>query len=214
MKGKRKVEEPQGNAFNHSVLIKAALHKAQAALQSGVSNHTVEESKGTQRAREGNTGHKEIILTDEDIKDVELLGCVLTKENLAALLGVSTKTLFNICKRDDRVDTAVTRGRAALEFMAASELFTHAFVNKNLAALLFLLKTKFHWREKGDHDVNASIEQQPTKIEIILKPNDHIRIEEPTPIIEPDKPIIDDVIIEDINDDSCIETYKNPSYNY
>ena len=107
-------------------------------------------------------GAPEIVLTDEQIVEVEELAAYLTVEDLSDYFGFSHDTFNRLRKRDDRVLRAYKKGRACKKI-----IFAKAYEEKSLgintkfdaegkilptkgdmAGLIFFLKTQCQWSEK------------------------------------------------------------------
>lgn len=70
--------------------------------------------------------------------------------DMAALMGVSTSTFYNIMRRDPRVAIAYRRGLAQTNREASSSL-REKVLEGNLSATIFWLKSKAGWRDRDDH---------------------------------------------------------------
>ncbi len=53
----------------------------------------------------------ERVFTDEEIEEIKELAPVITQDQLAEYFSITSKTLRDIFKRDERVFTAYTRAR-------------------------------------------------------------------------------------------------------
>lgn len=72
-------------------------------------------------------------------------------EGIAAALGITRQTLASVRGRQPELDLAICAGLAGLETELVGTL-TKAARNKYAPAAMFLLKTKFGYREKGSDD--------------------------------------------------------------
>jgi len=89
-----------------------------------------------------------IVLTDEQLIEVQALAAVLTTEQIADYLGISRRTFFNILDRQDGVRALYKKGRARQIAAMAVNLVSQA-KKGNVAANIFYLKTQAGWREVG-----------------------------------------------------------------
>ena len=94
-------------------------------------------------------GRPLIVLTDEQIVQVEALAAYLPIDMIADYLGIHQTTFNELKKRDERISHAYARGRAkAIGSMAQS------LVKKGLGgdtpAMVFYLRTQGKWKEETD----------------------------------------------------------------
>lgn len=92
-------------------------------------------------------GRQEIVLTPEQIKEVEAKSETLTCEQIADYFGISHVTFQNIRKRQPEVYFAYKRGRAKVIDEIASSLITNAKAG-DTPSQVFFLKTQAGWREQ------------------------------------------------------------------
>jgi hypothetical protein len=110
-------------------------------------------------------GRPAIVLTSDQIIQVEALAAFLTIEDIAHYLGVSERTFHEIKNRNPEVSTAYKRGVAKIRAHVASKLMKQ-INNDNLAAIIFYLKTQAGWSEKQEMNVTTKdvTPQPPTFI--------------------------------------------------
>lgn len=94
------------------------------------------------------------VLDVTDYKKIESLsGYGVRLESIAIALGVSTKTLHNIMKRDKKAKAAYEEGKAKVETMATKNIY-EAIKRGNLTATFFYLKTQCRWKETQDLEIS------------------------------------------------------------
>ena len=107
-------------------------------------------------------GRPEIVLTDEQIAEVEELAGHFTLEQTAEYFGISKKTFISIRERSPEVFTLYKKGRAKKHLRYSKMLEAKAMgesIIGDSACLMFYLKTQSGWREKEtvNHFLNEPI---------------------------------------------------------
>jgi hypothetical protein len=91
----------------------------------------------------------ERVFTDEEIEEIKELAPVMTQEQLAEYFSITSKTLRDILKRDERVFTAYTRARYKDGVLAAKTLRDKAILDKDFPSLKLYLSQTLGWTEKS-----------------------------------------------------------------
>jgi hypothetical protein len=91
----------------------------------------------------------ERVFTDEEIEEIKELAPVMTQEQLAEYFSITSKTLRDIFKRDERVFTAYTRARYKDGVLAAKTLRDKAILDKDFPSLKLYLSQTLGWTEKS-----------------------------------------------------------------
>lgn len=91
------------------------------------------------------------ILTDEQIKEVEILAPYLSIEQLADHFGIRQNTFQQIMKRQPRVFEVYKKGKSHTIAFVAKSLLSKIRDEKDTTAILFYLKTQAGWSEKKDN---------------------------------------------------------------
>ena len=104
-----------------------------------------------------------ITLTEAQVAQVEALAAYLSQEQIADYFGISRKTFFNICKRDDEVLTRYKKGKARAIVSVAQDLVQQARSGDKTAAI-FYLKTQAGWRETNNLDVTSDGSIPPLQV--------------------------------------------------
>lgn len=108
----------------------------------------------------------QILLTDEQVTEVQALSAVLNTSQIADYLGISHVTFKAIRDRDERVSFAYKNGKARAIATIGGNLINSA-KEGNTAAQIFYLKTQAGWKEdKGGDSSNATYNVT------IVKPDD------------------------------------------
>ena len=94
-------------------------------------------------------GRPPVVLTDEQIIELQALSAVLNKTQLADYFGVSHVTLLAIEERQPEVSLGYKRGKARAIASIGGNLISQA-KSGNTAAAIFYLKTQAGWRETQD----------------------------------------------------------------
>jgi len=90
-------------------------------------------------------------ITEEVLKDItNHASRGLSKEQIAAAMGWSTKTIFNKCAEDLRVLHAIKEGQALGLLAVSNALFTNATEHNNTTAQIFYLKNRApeEWKDR------------------------------------------------------------------
>jgi hypothetical protein len=85
-------------------------------------------------------------LSEEQIKQIEVLASVLTIEQLSDYFGISHDTFSRICERNPDVLRKYKKGKSKAIGNIANSLLTKAREG-DLTAQMFYLKTQAGWRE-------------------------------------------------------------------
>jgi hypothetical protein len=93
-------------------------------------------------------------LTDDQIAQVRKLAAVLTMDQIAEFLDMSTDTLRRRFHEDERVLQAYKKGKNQALAGVAGNLIKQANEG-NTTAAIFYLKTQGGWREKSEVDVTS-----------------------------------------------------------
>src|SRR5690625_2647106 len=91
-------------------------------------------------------GRPPIVLTDEQIAQVEALGAVLSIEQIADYFGMSKTTFYAIMERQPEVSERYKRGKAKAIGTVSQGLIQQEREG-NITAAIFYLKTQAGWRE-------------------------------------------------------------------
>ncbi len=101
------------------------------------------------------SGKKLIVLTDEQIQQIEKLSAYLTAEQMADYLGIGRQTLYDIMKRQPEVKVNYRKGKTKAIAGVANSLVQKA-LNGDTSSMIFYLKTQAGWKEKQEIDVSSS----------------------------------------------------------
>ena len=93
-------------------------------------------------------------LSQDEVIEIETLGAVLNKTQLAEYFGMTEKTFRAVEERQPEVFTAYRQGKAKAIAFAASKLM-NMVKHHNLRAIQFFLKTQAGWTEKNQLEVTA-----------------------------------------------------------
>ena len=105
-------------------------------------------------------GRPPIVLTPEQVIELQALAAVLNKSQLADYFGVSHVTLLAIEERQPEVSLAYKAGKSRAIADMGNNLIGQAR-DGNTSAAIFYLKTQAGWRETQE---DASNEAQPLTI--------------------------------------------------
>lgn len=97
-------------------------------------------------------GRPPVVLTHEQIAQVEALAGVLSIAQIADYFGVAENTFSAITERQPEVFEAYKRGRARAFIGVGKGLLERALKGDNTAAI-FYAKTQMRWRETGDDEI-------------------------------------------------------------
>jgi hypothetical protein len=90
-----------------------------------------------------------------------------TNKEIAAALGVSEGTLFNVRKRDPALDAALQSGKDKADLRVVGSLYKKATEDGDTTAMIFWLKNRQpdRWRDRQQHDFSGEIKG---KVEITV----------------------------------------------
>ena len=125
----------------------------------------------TKRGRQGEGGGRpKVVFSEGQIKEVETLGSVLSKGQMADYFGISENTFREVESRQPEVSEAYKRGKAKAIASVSGGLLVQAR-SGNMTAAIFYLKTQAGWRETSHLDITSNDESiTPDLIEIISVP--------------------------------------------
>lgn len=92
-----------------------------------------------------------IVLSEEQVAQVEGLASVLNQEQMADYFGVARSTFQSILDRDERVSGLYKKGRAKAIRDVGQGLLQQA-LGGNIGAAIFYLKTQAGWKETERHE--------------------------------------------------------------
>lgn len=96
-----------------------------------------------------------VVLTSEQMAQVEALAAVLSLEQLADYFGVGKVTFYAIMSRQPEVAVRYNKGKArAIEGVASSLLKQTR--EGNTSAIIFYLKTQAGWRDQTKVDITSN----------------------------------------------------------
>ncbi len=99
-------------------------------------------------------GQNKIILTDEQYRQAEILaGYGLTRDKIAAVLGISVKALERNKKNNERFAVAYARGIAKAEMAVSHTLYDRAVRDGEMAAIKWWEQTRAGRMERSRQDV-------------------------------------------------------------
>ena len=110
-------------------------------------------------------GRPPVVLTDEQIIELQALSAVLNKNQLADYFGVSHVTLLAIEKRQPEVSLSYKRGKAKAIASIGNNLISQAS-SGNTAAAIFYLKTQAGWRETQEDKSGESAQPLTINFEV------------------------------------------------
>ena len=87
-----------------------------------------------------------IMLSPDQVQEVETLAALLNQDQIADYFGVSRTTFRAICARDDEVSVRYKRGKAKAIAHVANGLLQKARTG-DTTSMIFYLKTQAFWRE-------------------------------------------------------------------
>ena len=107
-------------------------------------------------------GRPQIVLTPEQVVEVETLAALLSQEQIADYFGIGRSTFRAICERDEEVLVRYKRGKAKAIAHVANGLLQKARAGCKTSSI-FYLKTQAGWRE------TAEIEHSGTTVSHITR---------------------------------------------
>lgn len=112
-------------------------------------------------------GRPPIVLTEEQVAQVEALGAVLSLEQIADYFGIGRNTLTDIMKRQPEVAERYKKGKSRAIASVATGLLQRAQAG-DTASAIFYLKTQARWREtQAIEHTSPDGSMSPTRIEIV-----------------------------------------------
>jgi hypothetical protein len=100
-------------------------------------------------------GRPPIVLSAEEVANIEQLAALLTKGQLSDYYGVSENTFREIEKRQPEVSEAYKKGKGRAIANVAGNLIKQA-QNGNVTAAIFYLKTQAGWKESDQTVVSTT----------------------------------------------------------
>ena len=97
-------------------------------------------------------GRPPVVLTDQQIIELQALSAVLNKSQVADYFGITEKTLREVEKRQPEVSTAYKKGKVKQIASMGSNLVKLA-KQGNVSANIFYLKTQAGWKEKDPEPI-------------------------------------------------------------
>jgi ParB-like chromosome segregation protein Spo0J len=110
-------------------------------------------------------------------KVADLAGLGVTQDDIAKIVGCAPKTLRKRCR--DELDRGVAEANATI----AGSLYAAAKAG-NIAAMIFWLKTRAHWREGPPDGVPVAAADAGSSSEVVLVLPDNNRDPELTQILQ------------------------------
>lgn len=101
-------------------------------------------------------GRPPIILTPDQVREVETLAALLSQDQIADYFGIARNTFRAICERDPEVFERYKRGKAKAIAHVANGLLQKARSGDTTSAI-FYLKTHAGWREKAEIEHSGSV---------------------------------------------------------
>lgn len=102
-------------------------------------------------------GRPPIMLTEDQVREVETLAALLNQDQIADYFGIARNTFRAICARDEEVAARYKRGKAKAIAHVAHGLLQKARSGDTTSAI-FYLKTQAGWRETVGLDHAGHIE--------------------------------------------------------
>ena len=99
-------------------------------------------------------GRRPIVLTDEQITELETLAKDMTIEQIADYFGISVATFHRIKQKDLRVLIAYKKGKAT-GIKEAAGLLWSKMREGDTSSIIFYLKTQAGWSEKQQHEITT-----------------------------------------------------------
>jgi len=121
-----------------------------------MSHYDEEREAYDDKLKEVNKGGRPLIVLDDDqVKQVESLGAVLSIEQMADYFSISRTTFYQIMERQPEVSVHYKRGKSKAIGGIAKSLLTKAQGGDN-QAMIFYLKTQAGWKETNVVDNTSS----------------------------------------------------------
>jgi Tfp pilus assembly pilus retraction ATPase PilT len=111
-------------------------------------------------------GRPLVVLSPEQIAEVQTLSAVLSQEQIADYFGIGRTTFHEVMKRQPEVSEQYKKGKAKAIASVASNLITSAR-DGNTASQIFYLKTQAGWREQEQVSEVEVGNIQKVQIEVI-----------------------------------------------
>ncbi len=90
--------------------------------------------------------NQKVVLTDEQIEELEHLGSTLSVDQCADYFGVAKQTFYNILERQPEAGRRYRLGKAKMVVDMGQSIIKQGREG-NIQALMFYLKTQAGWRE-------------------------------------------------------------------
>lgn len=104
-----------------------------------------------------------------DLKEVERLASLgLTMEQIAASMGIGTRTLERRKADLAEVAEAIKKGQAKGISEVANALWSNA-MGGNVTAQIFFLKARAQWKDKHEGGDEGEDTAQPVKVEVTVR---------------------------------------------
>lgn len=108
-------------------------------------------------------GTTKVQFTDEDLERLSrMAGNGLTNEQIAAIFGIHRDTFRSYVQNDERISSALEKGKAKAVEAISRACFQSAMDPKGVLDRLFWLKSRAGWREK--HEIDHTIKARPIVI--------------------------------------------------
>ncbi|HDR1906686.1 TPA: hypothetical protein QB650_000467 [Pasteurella multocida] len=107
-------------------------------------------------------GRPPLILTNEQLAQIEALSAFLSMEQIADFFGTTRQTLNKVMERQPEVSLRYKKGKAKAISAVGKSLFDQAREG-NVTAQIFYLKTQGGWKETQAVELDSDA---PNKIEI------------------------------------------------
>ena len=124
-------------------------------------------------------GRPPVVLSDEQIVELEEMAAYFTIEQIADYFDISEKCLYDLRHRNTEVFTAYKKGRMRKIFRYAKILENKAFgMNENemlkydTTSIIFFLKTQAGWSDKQELNVITKDVTHKEPKQILLKVNE------------------------------------------
>jgi hypothetical protein len=121
-------------------------------------------------------GRPAIDVTDEHIRQIEkLAGYGMTEASIAWIIGMCPKTFYAKKQADERVGTALEKGKADAEDKIGEALYTKA-INGDLGAIVWWEKTRANRYERSRQEITGK-DGGPIQQEAVESPRQYIERE-------------------------------------